>query len=453
MRLLLPSLTLPILLASGLSSVHPARSASAQPLLRPNILIVMTDDQRAGGTMNVMPKTREWFGESGTRFTRAFVSTPTCCPARASIYTGRYTHNHGVRTNRSIDELDHGSTLQRYLQRAGYRTAFAGKFFNFWDLELSPPYFDRWAVFKGTRYYDVRVNADGSQERVPDYITTFVARYATDLIRDDFENDDLAPWLLYVAPLAPHMRATPEPRYRGAPVGRWRGNPAVRERDERDKPRYVRRIDHEIAEARRIRTRQLRTLLSVDDLVDEVFRTLEDTGELSNTLAFFVSDNGFMWAEHGLLGKSVPYTEAIRVPMMMRRPGLEAVPARDDRLASLVDIAPTALEAAGVVPDREFPIDGRSLLQPDERGFLLVENDARRWASIRTRRYQYIEHFQRDGTGTTFSEYYDLRRDPWQLVNLFRDGDRTNDPDWQPLHRRLRRATACAGTEPAGNCP
>ena len=68
---------------------------------RPNVLVVLTDDQRLDGTMAVMPKTLQWFEDGGTRFNNAFATTPTCCPSRASLFSGRYTHNHGVTTNDS----------------------------------------------------------------------------------------------------------------------------------------------------------------------------------------------------------------------------------------------------------------------------------------------------------------------------------------------------------------
>ena len=105
----------------------------------------MTDDQRADGTMDVMPKTRQWFEDGGVRFSRAFATTPLCCPSRASVFSGRYTHNHGVFTNDMATALDQRFTIQAYLKAVGYKTGIFGKYFNAWNLFQNPPSFDDWA--------------------------------------------------------------------------------------------------------------------------------------------------------------------------------------------------------------------------------------------------------------------------------------------------------------------
>jgi arylsulfatase A-like enzyme len=96
----------------------------------PNVLVFMTDDQRGRGALDAMPSVREWFVQGGRRFPRAIATTPVCCPSRASVFTGRYAHNHGVRSNNDGSSLNHATTMQRHLQDAGYLTAYAGKFLN-----------------------------------------------------------------------------------------------------------------------------------------------------------------------------------------------------------------------------------------------------------------------------------------------------------------------------------
>ena len=104
-----------VLVSSASSSTTRAAAAA-----RPNILIVVTGDQRGG--LDVMPKTIAWMGTAGTRYANAFASTPLCCPSRASILAGRYAHNHGVTSNRRAKTLDQQTTIQ--LPRSGgYRTA------------------------------------------------------------------------------------------------------------------------------------------------------------------------------------------------------------------------------------------------------------------------------------------------------------------------------------------
>src|SRR5919106_3542058 len=155
-----------LVLSGSLPAVRDAGRASrpsrpAGTTKPPNILVIVTDDQRAG-TVRDMPKTRRWFGKGGVQFARAFVTTPVCCPSRASILTGQFAHNHGVRGNSHARRLEHSTTLQRYLRQAGYTTGFAGKLLNGWDVRRDPPYFDRWAVLDlDTPYVRSKFNVDG----------------------------------------------------------------------------------------------------------------------------------------------------------------------------------------------------------------------------------------------------------------------------------------------------
>lgn len=107
----------------------PPRARAGPTETRPNVLVIVTDDQRKG-TLTVMPETKHWLQKGGVRFTQGYVTTPLCCPSRASIFTGRYAHNHEVRTNSDGELMDQASAVQRYLQDSGYTTAFVGKFLN-----------------------------------------------------------------------------------------------------------------------------------------------------------------------------------------------------------------------------------------------------------------------------------------------------------------------------------
>jgi arylsulfatase A-like enzyme len=198
---------------------------------------------------------------------------------------------------------------------------------------------------------------------------------------------------------------------------------------------------------RDIRARQLRTLMSVDDMVGRVMTVLSNLNE--NTLAIFTSDNGYQWGEHGLTNKTTPYTPSIMVPFLVRWPGHVAPSSKDGRLVSLIDIAPTVAQAAGLVPDPMM--DGRSLFS-SARDHILTEfftwpgYVVPTWASVRTNTYQYVEYY--DGGSVTFREYYDLAADPWQLVNLLRDGDPSN-PDLTAPKALVAAAKVCAGVD----CP
>jgi arylsulfatase A-like enzyme len=439
----------------------PRASGSAAATSRPNVLIIVTDDQREG--FRVMPQARRWLKKGGTYFDNAFVTTPLCCPSRASIFTGRYTHNHHVTSNDGEDaNLAQQSTLQYYLQRAGYETALFGKYLNAWDITQAPPYFDRYALTVRSHFYSFGTwNVNGTVKTIPDYNTVYIGRKARRFLHGAGERKQ--PWFLYLATAAPHGPFIPEAKYADARVPHWRGDPAVFERDRSDKPNYVQRSHGRLTYGRATRNAQFRTLMSVDDMVARVFKTLNNLGELNNTLVVFISDNGLMWGEHGLKGKGVPYDQAIKVPMLARWPGHFLPHTTDSRIAANIDIAPTVLEAAGIAPDSQYPIDGRSLLgTSSHRRRLLTEHfppgnhppgNWDWWASTRTKTYKYTEYYEPDSTTVKFREYYDLASDPWELNNLLGDSDPSNDPNVATLSQRLAQERTCVGTTSPTACP
>ncbi|MGH2710833.1 MAG: sulfatase-like hydrolase/transferase [Actinomycetota bacterium] len=435
-----------IVVAVGLGNL-PSSPASAQTS-RPNILIILTDDQRAMDTMQVMPKTQQWFGQGGTTYTNAFAPTPVCCPARAAIMSGRFAHNNQVRTNANAELLAQDSTLQAQLMADGYRTALVGKYLNSWPVDADPPFFHRWNVLipQPDTYYGNRFNNNGTLETESDYSTDVIRDRAVTLIENNFGVADNQPWLMYVTPFAPHHPWEPAARHSTADVGTWPGNPGVFETDKSDKPDQVRRQKRDLAIGQANREGQLRSLLAVDQMVDDILKALNAENE-GNTLAFFLSDNGFMWAEHGLGGKNIPYNESIRIPFLARWPGRILSGQSDGRFVANIDITATAFEAAGVEPDPAYPLDGRSLLSGGAgRSKMLTEGWTSRgpWASIRTPSYQYIEYYGKNNVTVKFREYY-RAEDPYQLTNLFGDASPRNDPFEGPLHRELIEARGCGG--------
>ena len=454
-----------LLVASGLALVL---AAPAQASAQPNILIIVTDDQRSG--MQAMPATRHLFHAQGVRFPNGYVTDPLCCPSRASIMTGRYPHNTGVKSNADHSDigvgnaaaLDQTTTFQRYLDDAGYTTALFGKFLNQWDPAAAPAYFDTFAVVNAVHnnYYRNRVSVGDSAAGVTNtflshgYNTTLIRRRAIRFLRSQAERPE--PFLLYLATAAPHSAYTPEPKYANDTFGLWPGNPAVTEQNKLDKPAYVQAASATLETGRKIRTKQYRTLESVDGMVSAIYRQLVAQGQADNTLAFFVSDNGYMWGEHGLVGKDVPYIPAVEVPFYMRWPDGPAPGGPPDmRAAANIDIAPTVLDAAGLpIP---ATMDGRSLLQPWNRPRQYTEHwcNVRRclfWAAERTDAYHYIEYYDGpdfDTANVAFREYYDLTTDPFELINLLGDGDSANDPDVSAVAADLAADRNCSG----GSCP
>jgi arylsulfatase A-like enzyme len=425
------------------------------PPARPNVLIFLTDDQRATDTMTpaVMPKLRGWLLGTGSQFTNFFGTTPLCCPDRSVLLSGRYAHNTGVRMNTDTAIFDHSLTMERLLQQAGYRTAYVGKFLNGWPNASPPPFFTDRALVAGG-YANKWFNVDGAARQVP-YTTDFVGQQTVTYL-DRFETDDAQPWMLIAAPTAPHNPWEPSAAHANDNVGTWAGNPATQESDRSDKPPWVRARNYSLAQAENVRVPQLRTLRSVDDMVDTVLTRLQQLGELSNTLVIYTSDNGYLWSDHHLGGdygtaaqKRYPYEASVKLPFLMRWDGHVAAGATDQRLAGMVDIAATVLDAAGVVPS--YHLDGYSLLTDHARTRIVLEywldpGDASipTWVSVRTQDVMYVEYYDATG-GVTFREYYALANDPWELVNLLNDGV-PSDPDTTQLHSQVVAGATCQGT-------
>jgi hypothetical protein len=344
-------------------------------------------------------------------------------------------------------DFDQTTSIEYNLRTAGYSTAIVGKYWNDWPLTQNPPNWDRWAVFSGG-YNNMSFNVNGSTRRVNGYTTTLLGSYA-DTFLTGFESNDDKPWYLYLTPQAPHSPVAPHPQYTNAAVADIPFTPAMGETDRSDKPPWVRGTGHLYtpSEVNNIAKPQIRTLMSVDDIIAAIYERLAALGE-ENTLAIFTSDNGYMWGEHGMSQKRWPYVDSVQVPIYMRWPGHVGEGIDDARLVSHVDIAPTVYEAAGVVPG--YTPDGVSLFTPGEREHLYLEYfrspdsmTARTWASIVTPLIQYVEWYENGQT--TFREFYDLAADPWQLRNLLADGNASNDPDTTALSAQLLNDRSCIG--------
>ncbi len=264
---------------------------------------------------------------------------PSLLPIAGVDLLGALRSNHGVKTNFDASPLDQSQTIQALLQRRGYQTAMVGKYFNRWDPDVPPPFFDRWAITR-YKYYDALFNIDGDSTRVPQYATSFIADKAVEYL-DGFEKKDDVPWLMFVTPTAPHAPYSAPPNVATLPpLRKWHPNPAVLEDDTSDKPNFVTRLRSGRRSAGKLRSKQLVALAPVDELIADLKGRLEELDETQQTLVIFMSDQGYMWGEHRREGKRLPYLQAGRIPLLIPWPGHLDKGITDQRLAANIDIAP-----------------------------------------------------------------------------------------------------------------
>jgi N-acetylglucosamine-6-sulfatase len=472
-RLVAPLL---IALAVAAALVHAGSGAPPASLgeavaapARPNIIVIETDDQTLE-SMRVMDNVNSLIRDRGAAFRNSFVNFSLCCPSRATFLTGQYMHNHRVFGNQypsggfgRFQELHGNYHLAVWLQRAGYYTAMIGKYLNEYANDpLMPAGWSEWrAAPQGYGAYNYPLNENGT-----------VVQYGSDPA--DFKQDVLTrkavnfvnrraprtmPFFLWLTYAAPHWSppdpnpnppfncrkaAKPAPRHANAfddeplPMP-----PNFNEADVSDKPGYIRSLPRLgsdwISTIRRKYRCELESLLSVDEGVKRVVDALTATAELSKTVLIFTSDNGYFHGEHRIPeNKQRIYEESIRVPLLMRGPGLpRGVTIRD--LVINADLAPTIVDLANTDPGRAM--DGRSLIPVannpgiEQGRQLLIEEPS--FKAIRTERYMYAEHTSGE------RELYDLREDPYELTS------RHNSPAYASvraqLANRLQALRGCAG--------
>lgn len=466
------ALALALLLVTGLTAgCMPAREQDRVPGPpdstagvtvgdQPNIVLITSDDQTKL-ELKWMPKTRKLIGRAGLTFKNMIAPHPNCCPARAQILSGGYAHNNGVRTNSppwgGHEGFDPTTALPVWLQAAGYSTAFIGKYMHGYDENDGiEPGWDQWKPIVGTlsdyRSFVQYDNGTLVQFGETDYYTDVVAQQAAAVVTDFSAAGE--PFFLWSSFIAPHgtCQGNTEADCSGPPPAADRhagilgdvalpslSSPSFNEPDVSDKRKDVKaQPGVDPATQQTLFTQRLRTLAALDEAVAGIVASLEAAGTLDDTVIMFTSDNGYLFGEHRLVGKNVPYEESIRVPLVMRGPGIPAGERRRQTVA-MVDLAPTIAELADADPT--VGIDGRSLLgyavhdrRQRDRGLLLQagskgkdEKTAWRWRGVRTKRYTLVRW-----QGPRFVELYDRTTDPLQLTNVALD----------PAYRKVRRVLA-----------
>jgi len=425
---------------------------------RPNILVILTDDQRwdamscAGNRMIQTPHI-DRLAMEGVRFANVFVTTSLCSPSRASLLSGRYARQHGVRNNFT----EYPNQLPGFptrLHQAGYETAYVGKWHMGEDNDERRPGFDHWFSHRGQgSYFDNEFNDDGRRRKVPGYYTTVVTDHAIEWLRRSRSQ----PFLLILGHKAPHGGPIqPEPRFEHAldqvPVPR---PPNADDYAAADKPSWLKEsfptwhglggpLYGQGDYARFVRA-YLATLLSVDESVGRMYQTLREMGQLDNTVVVFTSDNGFVLGEHGRVDKRTMYEESLRIPLLVRYPPVAKPGTVVSNLVLSLDLAPSVVELAGAAPLQKISgrswkplLEGRSVRWRES--FLYEYNFEKQFPytpnvrGIRTAEWKLIRYPHGDGGPDRFTaELYHLSTDPLEQHNLI------NDPAHRAIRRRMER--------------
>ena len=422
---------------------------------RPNVVLILADDlDRSvfeGSTLD-----SAWTPE-GTSFDNALVTTSLCCPSRASILRGQYAHNTGLVNNLNEEPGGgasffraaglEGQTLATLLREGGYETWFGGKYLNGheeaggWKGHV-PPGWDHWRAYLD----EWAVNRDGTVVGFEGHYTDWLSGRAKRFIEG--RRGLSAPFFMHVSPWDTHSPLLPPERHRDAyPDARVPRPPSFDEADISDKPSWVGEKDRIRAAEKdvfdRRYGRRLRSALTLEDLSRDVFSALSRAGHLDDTYVVFTSDNGYHMGLHRMMAaKWTPYTEAHEVPFVVRGPGVPRGRSFDHLVAN-TDIAPTVLDLAGLEAPRWM--DGTSIAPfldgaaPDDwRSSVLIEGTEGTYygrpgySGIRREDEVYVEYLGGE------REYYDLARDPYQLVNRPEAASRT-------LKEDLRALKTCSG--------
>lgn len=437
-------------LLAGQSALRVADAASKKPKHR-NVVLVLSDDHRHD-FMGFMPEGPEFLktphmdrmAAQGAHLRNAFVSTSLCSPSRASILTGQYMHNHNVVDNQR--PVPPGTRFfPEYLQKAGYQTAFIGKWHMGHDNDEPRKGFHHWVSFRGQgTYFDPLLNINGTREQFDGYTTDVLTDQALAWLKDRGDK----PFFLYLSYKAVHYPFTPAPRHLGRYDDAKIDYPdtfASTERNYETQPNWVRErrygihgIDHMITgpldhdpvpNFETFYRRYCETVHGLDENLGRVLDYLDRNGLSQNTLVIYLGDNGFALGEHGFYDKRDAFEESIRVPMLAYAPGLIRPGTVVEPMVQNTDLAPTILAACGLKPPKGAKMDGRSFL-PLLLGRSIPWRDEILYEyywewnfpatptvfAIRGERYKYIfYHGVWDKNG-----FYDLQTDPHERHNLIR---------------------------------
>jgi arylsulfatase A-like enzyme len=454
---------------------------------RPNILFIMSDDHAAhaisayGSRVNQTPNL-DRLAKAGMRFDNCFAVNSICSPSRATILTGKYSHLNGVPTFNRFDGAQ--PTVAKYLQAAGYYTGMIGK----WHLGSDPTGFDKWTILPGQGiYFDPAFIDPEGRHVIKGYVTDIITDLAIDFIKNRPKD---RPFFLMCHNKAPHRPWEPDEKHRAMFASRQIPEPPTLRDD------YATRTDaiHECRQKvfddltrldlklepptdlkgparnqwlnvkpteveitvdgkqqaltgealnswkyQRYMQDYLACIQSIDDNVGRLLDWLDKNGLSQNTLVIYTSDQGFFLGDHGLYDKRFMYEPSVKMPFIVRWPGVTKPGTAQEAMAINPDFAPTFMAAAGLpVP---AGMQGRSLIP------LLKGERPADWRTSWYYRYYHDpgDHNTRAHYGvrtTTQKLIYFWKKDQWEMYDLVKDPDELhnlyNDPAQKDAVARLK---------------
>ena len=464
----------------------------------PNVVFVLTDDLDEE-VYSHMQRLKTLMDDKGLSFQNHFLNISLCCPSRTAILRGQYAHNTKIFSNAPptggfetfFANGSEAETLPVWMKAAGYRTVLMGKYLNGYPNTAPagyiPPGWSEWySPINGNPYsdYNYGMNENGTVVHYAmtpaDYMPDVLSDKAADFIRR--ASTDHVPFFMYITPYVPHSPATPAPRYaHDFPGVKAPRTPSFNQADVSNMPTWLQShpllTTAQIDDIDKLYRKRLQSMEAVEDMVQNIVDTLTATGELENTYIVFTSDNGFHQGQHRLMsGKNTEFDEDLRVPLIVRGPGVPAG-ATIDYPTMNVDFAPTFLELAGTaIP---AGIDGRSLvpllgttqpgasswrqavflehaadvpgqnfarasvastLEPDDVLFVPAPAPGAEapppFEGVRTAKYTLLEY------GTGGKELYDHAADPHQMNNIAATADLALQTR---LSSMIHRMHGCAG--------
>ncbi len=415
---------------------------------KPNLVIMMTDDQRAdalscaGNTVLSTPNL-DRIATEGIRFRNMFVTNALCAPSRATLLTGMYAHRHGVVDNMNRQLKPDQRTLAEELQDAGYEVAFCGKSHMKGALRDRP--WDYYFGYQGQgQYLQPRIaeGVKGQDEIHQGYMDDIVTAKAIAWLKQPRTK----PFCLFLFFKAPHRSWVRAPRHQNLFANITVPKPATFDDAGVGKPRAFLEAKNKIGMFKDVTDYQsfmkdyYSTITAVDENVGLLLNALTDLKQLDQTAILFTSDNGFFLGEWQRFDKRFMHEPSIRVPLLIRYPKLVKAGSLSDRMALNIDIAPTLMELAGAkIPDY---MQGCSLVPllkephaPFRKDWLYAyyeypdpSHEVRKQRGVRTERYKLIHYFDPPEA----FELYDLEKDPEERFNLY------SKPEWAELEMQLK---------------